>query len=88
MATKRYSVTGDQPVLDTLPGETFEAEIPADQEEFLISIGAIRVVSNDPKHDKRIGRNKKQAPKAKSKAKESPVEQDSPPTLPEDQQRD
>jgi len=81
---KRYSVTGDQPVLDTPPGATFDAELPEDQEGFLISIGAIKVVSNDPKHDKRIGRNKKQAPKSK----ESPVKQDSPPTLPGSQQRD
>lgn len=40
---KRYTVTGSQPVLDHKPGESFEAEIPRDEERFLVSIGALTV---------------------------------------------
>lgn len=40
---KRYTVTGSQPVLDHKPGESFEAEIPRDEERFLVSIGALEV---------------------------------------------
>jgi hypothetical protein len=40
---KRYTVTGSQPVLDHQPGETFDADLPADQEEFLVGIGALAV---------------------------------------------
>lgn len=39
--SKRYTVTGTQPVLDHKPGESFEAEIPTEQERFLIGIGAL-----------------------------------------------
>lgn len=52
---KRYKVIGSQAVLgDHLPGETFDADLADDQEEFLIGVGAIKVVSTDVKSDKRI----------------------------------
>lgn len=41
--SKRYTVTGTQPVLDHKPGESFEAEIPAEQERFLVGIGALAI---------------------------------------------
>ena len=43
--SKRYTVIGSQPVLDHQPGETFAADLPADQERFLTLIGAIKVAS-------------------------------------------
>lgn len=46
---KRYSVTGTQPVLDHHPGETFEAEIPTEQERFLLAIGALSIVGGAKK---------------------------------------
>lgn len=79
---KRYKVTGAQPVLDKEPGETFDAALPEDQEQFLIQIGAIRIVSNEPGSDKRLAKNKSRA-----SSKRKPVEQPSPPTLPEDQEK-
>lgn len=48
---KRYRVTGTQPVLDHRPGETFEAQIPAEQERFLLSIGALKIATKKPKRD-------------------------------------
>lgn len=41
----RYKVVGTEPILDgRQPGEIFEADLPEDQEVFLKSIGAIRLV--------------------------------------------
>lgn len=55
---KRYKVVGEQPVLDNrMPGDTFDATLPEDQEAFLLQIGAIKVVSNDPKTDKRLSKS-------------------------------
>lgn len=41
--SKRYTVIGSQPVLDHQPGDSFTAELPADQERFLTLIGALKV---------------------------------------------
>ncbi len=46
--SKTYKVVGTQPILDNQPGETFEGNIPADREAFLIAIGGLAVV-NEPK---------------------------------------
>jgi hypothetical protein len=43
LAMKRYTVTGSQPVLDHQPGESFDADLPADQEEFLVGSGALAI---------------------------------------------
>lgn len=52
---KRYTVTGTQPVLgDKMPGETFDGVIPEGEEQFLLGIGAIKIISNDVASDKRI----------------------------------
>lgn len=40
---KSYKVTGTAPVLGNQPGETFEASLDKDQEEFLVGIGALTV---------------------------------------------
>ena len=49
---KTYKVTGTQPVLDTKPGGTFEADMPPDREKFLIAIGGIEIVKDKPKEPK------------------------------------
>lgn len=49
MAKKRYLVTGSQPVYATQPGEEFEVDMPPEQEESLLSIGAIALSSDKPK---------------------------------------
>lgn len=50
---KRYKVTGTEPVLDgRLPGEVFEASLSEEQEAFLKSIGAIRVVGGKAPKDR------------------------------------
>ena len=36
--SKRYTVVGSQPILDHQPGESFEADIPEDQEKFLVGM--------------------------------------------------
>jgi hypothetical protein len=61
---KRYKVIGSQPVLDHQPDTTFNADLPEDQERFLVQIGALRVVSNDPASDRRRHprKNKKVTP--------------------------
>lgn len=41
---KRYKVVGVQPVLGHHPGESFEASLDKTQEEFLVSIGGLKVV--------------------------------------------
>ena len=49
----RYKVVGVQPVLGHQPGETFDADIPEDQEAFLKQIGAIQAVGGKaPKNPK------------------------------------
>lgn len=64
---KRYTVTGDQPVLgDKMPGETFDAVLPEDQERFLVGINAIKVISTDVAADKRI-----HSPKSKKASPET-----------------
>jgi hypothetical protein len=55
MSKKRYKVIGSQPVLGHLPGETFEANIPEDQEAFLKQIGGIRAVGGTPPSDPTAG---------------------------------
>jgi len=45
---KRYKVIGTQPILDHKPGKIFTAEIPADQEEFLVGIGGLKVLAESP----------------------------------------
>ena len=42
--TKTYKVVGTAPILDHQPGETFEADIPDEQADFLVSIGGLEVV--------------------------------------------
>jgi hypothetical protein len=42
--SKRYKVTGTQPVLDHQPGEQFTAKIPPEQEDFLVQIGGLKVL--------------------------------------------
>lgn len=44
---RAYEVTGVQAVFDHEPGETFEAEIPAEQEAQLIESGAIRPLDGE-----------------------------------------
>ena len=46
---KKYKVVGEAPVLDHAPGETFEAELDGAQEEFLVGIGALKVIGGAPK---------------------------------------
>jgi hypothetical protein len=46
---KRFKVVGIQPILEHLPGESFEASLPKDQEEFLISIGGLEEVKEKAK---------------------------------------
>lgn len=41
-ASRRYQVTGIQPVLDHQPGEVFEADIDPVQEQRLVASGALR----------------------------------------------
>lgn len=61
MTVKRYKVTGEQPVLDDRqPGEVFEANVPEDQAQFLISIGALKLLDGNPR-----GRDKKTSPDKK-----------------------
>ena len=60
---KRYKVIGGQPVWGNhQPGESFEADIPPGVEMFLKDIGAIRVVSKDPKNDERLTDAQEQDP--------------------------
>lgn len=47
--TKRYRVTGSTRTLGHDPGSTFEADIPAEQEQRLIARGSIELA---PKADK------------------------------------
>lgn len=64
--SKRYEVTGTQPVLDNrMPGEKFNADIDPGQEQFLIGIGALRIISHDAEHDQRFAENKQSTPKKK-----------------------
>jgi hypothetical protein len=51
---KRYKVVGVQPFEGHAPGETFDGGLTEGQEEFGIGIGAIKIVSADVAHDKRI----------------------------------
>jgi len=47
---KKYRVTGTAEVMGHVPGSTFEAEIPADQEARLIQRGSlVRVLTDAPK---------------------------------------
>lgn len=63
---KRYEVTGTQPVLDNrMPGEKFNADIDPGQEQFLLGIGAIKIISQDAESDKRLAQNKKSSPSKK-----------------------
>jgi hypothetical protein len=57
---KRYKVTGTQPVLDNrMPGEMFTATIAEGQEQFLIGIGALKIVDSNPtKPAKRTAKKK------------------------------
>ena len=66
MSLKRYKVTGVQPVEGHAPGESFDADLGDDKEKFLLGIGAVRVVSNDPTSDKRMASD---APKSRGKKK-------------------
>lgn len=53
MPRKLYKNVGAEPILDDRqPGETFEANLPEDQEAYLKQIGALRVVSRKPKNKK------------------------------------
>jgi hypothetical protein len=50
---KRYKVVGPLPILDHQPGETFQQEVPADLEKFLLGTGGLAVVSESkPKDEK------------------------------------
>ena len=40
----RYLVTGQRPVLDHAPGDTFEADMTADQEAALVGTGRLRIL--------------------------------------------
>ena len=63
--TVRYKVIGSQPVLGNKnPGETFDGPIDPGVEEFLLGIGAIKIVSHDVEHDKRLAENQKKRKKA------------------------
>ena len=57
--TKTYKVTGSQPTLDHQPGETFKQAIPPTLEDFLIGVGALKVVEDKPvdKKPKRADRD-------------------------------
>jgi hypothetical protein len=67
---KRYEVTGTQPVLgDKMPGEKFDANMDEGQERFLLSIGAIKVISQDVAHDQRFAQNKAEESKAADEPK-------------------
>jgi hypothetical protein len=75
---KRYKVIGSQPVLDHQPDTTFNADLPEDQERFLVQIGALRVVSNDPASDRRRRprKNKKVTPQIPDTSRASKDEED------------
>ena len=49
---KRWKVVGTQPVFGHAPGETFEQDIPEDQEAFLKQIGAIEPAKGRPPEKK------------------------------------
>jgi hypothetical protein len=68
---KRYKVTGEQPVLDDRkPGDVFEATLDPGVENFLLTIGAIKITSTDPEHDQRLATNQpKETKKASGKKK-------------------
>lgn len=51
---KRYKVTGTQAFEGHAPGETFDGGLTEGQEQFGLSINAIKVVSTDVASDKRI----------------------------------
>jgi hypothetical protein len=55
MSKRRYKVIGSQPILGHLPGESFEADIPEDQEAFLKQIGGIRAVGGPAPQDPEAG---------------------------------
>jgi hypothetical protein len=46
--SKRYKVVGTAPILDHKPGEVFEANLFDEQEEFLVGIGGLEVVTERP----------------------------------------
>lgn len=52
---KRYQNTGTQPILDNrMPGETWDGVVPEGVEQFLLGIGALKIISTDVAADKRI----------------------------------
>lgn len=43
--SNEYRVTGELPVLDTKPGDTFEHDLTADEEQTLVGQGRIEIVA-------------------------------------------
>ena len=46
MSKKTYEVTGNTAYMDYQPGETFEADLPEEQEDQAIERGAISIKTN------------------------------------------
>lgn len=51
----RYQVTGPRPYMGHQPGETFDAELPPDQEQRAKDRGSLRVVKRDEKTNEKAG---------------------------------
>lgn len=56
----KYRVIGSRRVMDTAPGDVFEADLPPEQEGSLIAAGHIEPVSKPPKKSADGGEPKEQ----------------------------
>ena len=55
VVTCRYTVSGPHRVLGHAPGQQFEAEIPTKLEEFLLSVGHIKTVTDHNENEEYDG---------------------------------
>lgn len=51
MTSKRYRVTGTQPVDGHKPGDEFNAVVPAARERYLLTGGHLTLVQKEKHHD-------------------------------------
>lgn len=59
---ERYQNVGTQPILDNrMPGEIWNGTIPEGQKQFLVGIGALKVISTDVGADDRLKPSNKRA---------------------------
>lgn len=64
---ERYQNVGTQPILgDRMPGDIWDGTIPEGQKQFLLGIGALKIISHDVQADQRIKTTKTARPKKKA----------------------